>query len=312
MSDGYVDIEVAELRTHSRNLVRELGFMRQEIWDLGVTHPQFHTMQIISEVGKTTNKELSHRLRLEKSSVARMTKKLLEKAWISVETGEDDFREKLLSLTALGTEKVQDVDRESQKLNLAALSMFSSRQRATVVDSMGALASAFKVANRQRDFSIRPIRPSDNAAFADVIVRGLREFGAERPGFACSDPNFDRLFESYSVANANCYIVEDGDGTVVGGGGFAPLCGGAANIGEVQKFYILPRARGKGLAQRILNLVLDEMTQVGYSGAYLETMTEMVDAQQVYLRNGFKPLAAPLGETGHFGCDFWMYRELDR
>jgi putative acetyltransferase len=284
--------------------------MRQEIWDLGVTHPQFHTMQIISELGKATNKQLSDRLRLEKSSVARMTKGLLENGWISVETAEHDFREKLFSLTSIGTEKVQDVDRESQRLNRAALSLLSAPQRSAVIESMQTLASAFEIANRQRGFQVRTIRPDDNVAFADVILRGLREFGAGRPGFACADANFEKLFEAYDIANANCYIIEDADGILVGGGGFAPLQGGPANIGEVQKFYILPRARGKGLAQRILNLVLGDMNKVGYSGAYLETMTEMRDAQQVYLRNGFKALDAPLGKTGHFGCDFWMYRDL--
>jgi putative acetyltransferase len=30
----------------------------------------------------------------------------------------------------------------------------------------------------------------------------------------------------------------------------------------------------------------------------------------VYERAGFRYLDAPLGDTGHFGCDVWMLKDL--
>jgi putative acetyltransferase len=36
----------------------------------------------------------------------------------------------------------------------------------------------------------------------------------------------------------------------------------------------------------------------------------MTQAQKLYQRLGFQPLCAPMGATGHFGCDRWYALEL--
>ena len=48
----------------------------------------------------------------------------------------------------------------------------------------------------------------------------------------------------------------------------------------------------------------------GYTHMYLETVTAMTDAAAVYQKFGFQYLDAPIGDTGHGGCDRYMLREL--
>ena len=43
--------------------------------------------------------------------------------------------------------------------------------------------------------------------------------------------------------------------------------------------------------------------ELGYQRCYLETLTGMDTAQQLYQSFGFEKLCAPLGNTGHFSCD---------
>jgi putative acetyltransferase len=43
---------------------------------------------------------------------------------------------------------------------------------------------------------------------------------------------------------------------------------------------------------------------------YLETMPELKPALKAYERFGFQYLSAPMGNTGHFGCDRWMIKRL--
>ena len=49
---------------------------------------------------------------------------------------------------------------------------------------------------------------------------------------------------------------------------------------------------------------------MGYKKVYLETMPELGKAVSVYEQFGFQYLNGPMGNTGHFGCDVWMIKEL--
>jgi putative acetyltransferase len=43
---------------------------------------------------------------------------------------------------------------------------------------------------------------------------------------------------------------------------------------------------------------------------YLETMPELRNAIGLYEKAGFTYLSGPMGNSGHFGCDLWMIKEL--
>ena len=159
------------------------------------------------------------------------------------------------------------------------------------------------------DFVIRPIVPADNAAVAAIIQTVMPEFGASGPGFALHDPEVNNMHAAYQGARARYFVIEH-EGKVVGGGGFAPLTGGAADVCEVQKMYFYRHIRGKGLGQRLLAHVLAEAALSGYKRCYLETLETMTAARALYTKQGFLPLRGPLGTTGHHGCDAWYARDL--
>lgn len=72
------------------------------------------------------------------------------------------------------------------------------------------------------------------------------------------------------------------DGRVAGGGGIAPLQGGADDICELQKMYFLPVLRGKGLAKRLALQALDFARQHGFRCCYLETTASLTQAVALY------------------------------
>jgi putative acetyltransferase len=59
-----------------------------------------------------------------------------------------------------------------------------------------------------------------------------------------------------------------------------------------------------------MDACLEGARAAGYTKMYLETVTAMKDAAEVYKKYGFEFLAWPMGETGHGGCDLYMDREL--
>ncbi|TAK38453.1 MAG: GNAT family N-acetyltransferase [Lysobacteraceae bacterium] len=158
-------------------------------------------------------------------------------------------------------------------------------------------------------WSIRPIRAEDDARMAWIIRTVMPEFGATGCGFAISDPEVDWMSRAYS-APRNAYFVVERDGVVVGGGGVAPLEGGAHGTCELRKMYFLPEARGLGAGAAMMARCLEAARGFGFTQCYLETLSGMDAAMKLYERSGFRRIDAPMGATGHGGCNTFYLLDL--
>jgi putative acetyltransferase len=150
--------------------------------------------------------------------------------------------------------------------------------------------------------TIRPIRAEDDPAVAEIIRAVMPEFGANGPGFAIHDPEVDWMSRAYSGPRSAYFVVEQ-EGRVVGGGGLGSLAGAPDDVCELRKMYFLPGVRGAGMGRALLTRCIEEARSFGYRTMYLETLTGMDAAQRLYEKLGFERLAAPMGATGHHGCN---------
>ena len=162
--------------------------------------------------------------------------------------------------------------------------------------------------NESSAIKLRPLHRLDDVPLAKVIRAALVEFGAARPGFAWQDPELDAMNATYNGSGCRFLVAVDGE-NVLGGAGFGPLSGVNGTC-ELQKMYLAPSARGQGVGRRLMGRLLEEARLMGYRRIYLETLTGMVEAQQLYRAWGFHKIAHPLGQTGHAGCDCWFLKDL--
>jgi len=160
------------------------------------------------------------------------------------------------------------------------------------------------------DITIRPIELRDNATIAKVIRDTLAEFGANHQGTVYYDPTTDHLYEMFQ-APGSFYQVAELNGAVVGGGGIFPTEGLPADTCELVKMYLLPQVRGIGLGKKLISDCLEAARQRGYRNVYLETMPELKDALNTYAKFGFNYLKGPMGNSGHFGCELWMLKQIE-
>ena len=156
---------------------------------------------------------------------------------------------------------------------------------------------------------IREVIRSDNPHLAIVIRRVLKEMKVPLKGTAYADRELDNMYQAYSIPRSRYFVVEF-NGQILGGAGIMPLNKGAKNICELQKMYLDPKARGKGLGTNLLELCLSFARENNFSLCYLETMPYMLDAQELYRKNGFIYINNPMGDTGHYSCPVWMTKEL--
>lgn len=159
------------------------------------------------------------------------------------------------------------------------------------------------------EVEIREIRPDDNREVARLIRRVLEEMGVPKVGTAYADKALEDMYAEYDVPGATYFVVEE-KGQIIGGSGIAKLQDFQGPVCELQKMYFLERARGRGIGSKMIGICMDRAREYGFEQCYLETMPNMESAQILYKRNGFEPITAPMGNTGHFSCPVWMLKQL--
>jgi putative acetyltransferase len=157
---------------------------------------------------------------------------------------------------------------------------------------------------------IRTIQPGDNKELAHIVRNSLAEFGANRQGTVYYDPTTDHLYELFRAEKSIYYVAELNE-SIAGGAGIFPSPGLTNDTCELVKMYLLPAARGKGLGRLLIDKCLEFAKASQFRHVYIETMPELKKAMGVYEKFGFYYLDGPLGNTGHFGCDVWMLKDLD-
>lgn len=289
--------------------MRELGFLDAGRRTLGMSHAQCHALLEIERRGACTMSELSDQLALDKSTVSRTVANLLEQKLARARPDPSDARKKRLVLTAAGRRALARVHEHANDQVERALGALAAEDRAAVVTGLALYAKALRRARLAKEMRLRPMTAADDPDVAAIIRTVMPDFGADGPGFAIHDAEVDAMSEAYRGPRAGYFVVEH-RGRVIGGAGFAPLAGGPRDVCELRKMYFLPEARGLGVGSRLLDFVLDAAARAGYARCYLETLDRMHDAQRLYAKKGFDSIDAPMGATGHFGCNRFYLKRL--
>lgn len=300
--------QIRALRAASRELVRELSLIQRDAGEERLSKVQ---RQALIEIGSSGvgPAELSERLLMDKTAASRLIRQLTTRGWIRASAAADDRRRRRLELTRAGEKVLSGINAEADRRIGDAMQGLSEERLDQVREGIATFARALRRGRLREEFSLRPIRKTDNEAVASIIRSVMPEYGAEGEGYAINDPEVDQMYEAYKQPR-NAYFVLTRGERVVGGGGIAPLEGADEDVCELRKMYFLPEARGLGFGQDLLNRALAVARQKGFRRCYLETLAGMDQAQGLYRRNGFEQIDQPMGNTGHFGCDTWFVREL--
>lgn len=157
--------------------------------------------------------------------------------------------------------------------------------------------------------SYRQIREKDNKNIAELIRSVFREFGIDRPGTVYFDPTTDDLFTLFTKPGSIYWIAEE-DEIIIGGCGIYSTPGMPEGCAELVKLYLDPAKRGRGIGKELLNKSIDSARLMGYKQVYLESLPELSRALSLYEKAGFRYIPGPLGNSGHFGCNIWMLKDL--
>lgn len=135
---------VDRIRAASRLMVRELGFMQATVAATDYPPSAVHALLEIGERETMTAVELSAFLGLEKSSVSRMIRKLIEAGELREAASTGDGRIKRLLLTAKGRRTREAIQAFGRQQVMNALARLAPAQRQKVAEGLALYAEALE------------------------------------------------------------------------------------------------------------------------------------------------------------------------
>ncbi|MEM5584153.1 helix-turn-helix domain-containing GNAT family N-acetyltransferase [Roseibium sp. AS2] len=291
---------VNDIRSASRQLVREFGFLDKTIAGTDLSGSGVHAIMEIGLCPGITAKDLCNRLKLEKSTVSRLLKSLQTRGDIVQTQSQTDGRSFGLSLTPAGLETFARVDKYGNDQALRALSRIEGRQAEVVARSMTAYAEALGTSQDTGPASspdLSPDMPADlpivegyqTGMIGDIAALHARTHGP----IIGTGPTFESVVSKSMAefmprignpANNSWSVVEGSevigsisiDGEDLGG-----------NIAHLRWFILSERLRGKGLGKVLLARALEHCDRHGFGEIHLWTLKGLDAARALYERNGF-------------------------
>jgi DNA-binding MarR family transcriptional regulator len=135
---------IDDIRAASRLMVRELGFMETTLAATEYPPSAVHTILEIGIRGPMTSGQIAAFLHLEKSSVSRLVRKLIESGELREMSDVADGRVKPLALTAKGQRTLAALHEFGRSQVSGALGRLSAGERDLVREGLMLYASALK------------------------------------------------------------------------------------------------------------------------------------------------------------------------
>ncbi|MDX3929584.1 MAG: helix-turn-helix domain-containing GNAT family N-acetyltransferase [Shinella sp.] len=281
---------VDPVRTASRQLVRELGFTGGSFAETDLSPSAVHALIEIEARDGITAHDLGALLRLEKSSVSRMLRKLVLSGDVVETAAEADSRSKRLSLSVSGRRRVAAIHDFARAQVAGALNRLSPGQEQTVLDGLRLYAEALgngtgypgssriEIVSGYRTGLIARITQMHALYYARTSGFGQRFESVVAGGLAAFCDRLDNPNNAIWVAMRGCEIVGS---VAIDGEDLGP---GTAHL---RWFIVDDAVRGEGIGKTLLAAALAFADGGGFAETHLWTFSGLGAARRLYEANGF-------------------------
>ncbi|CZT34826.1 bifunctional helix-turn-helix transcriptional regulator/GNAT family N-acetyltransferase [Rhizobium sp. 9140] len=287
-----IDETIRSIRDASRGLVRELGFLEPTLAGTDLAPSGVHALIEIEAHSAMTASVLCTLLGLEKSSVSRLVRKLVDAGEVREESSHGDGRSKCLSLTTKGQGTVAAIHAFATSQVSAALSRMEVADRLTVLTGLRTYTDALHAGRTDAPGIERPGITIESGYRSGIIGRSAEihaafyrrvGFGAYfeaqvAAGLAAFVQRLDKPVNGLWSAVESLRIV----GTVAIDGEDL-----GAGLAHLRWFIVDDGQRGGGAGRRLLSEALSFCDRLGFRETHLWTFRGLDAARHLYEANGF-------------------------
>lgn len=281
-----LDSQINQLRHASRKLIRELGILQLSKAKLKSTPQHWHALIEIHKEPDITIAKLSQLLLLSPSSVSRIVNSLIKDNLVSYKDGLDR-REKYLQITPEGMIEIKNIDRFSNHKIKGAFEFLTENDKNQIVSAIEKYALALEK-SRVTQEQVKILTLSTSRTIRKQIVNMIENIQSKEfslPITEALNACVLRAEGDFHYNNSyNFWYAVDIDGKIIGSIGLKKIDN---NNAEIKKFFIEKPYRGKGVSQKLMNVLIKAAFKHQFNNLYLGTVNILKAAQCFYEKYGF-------------------------
>jgi DNA-binding MarR family transcriptional regulator/GNAT superfamily N-acetyltransferase len=276
MFSGSRPEHIAAVREFNRFYTARLGLLRKRHLDGEFSLTEARVLYEIGAAPNVTASTLHNTLHLDPGYLSRLLATMMRRKLVRHKTSPADAREKLLTLSSLGERKVDQLNHQSALQIHGVLDNLSEADRETVVSS---LSQVRRILIRAQPIQIVQLTKETQAAHAilqeyyetvNVLVR-------DKPGAV------QAIIDATASGVWLAYIGKEVVGCVV-----LRRLEFMAKSGECKRLYVKPWARGRGIADKLLDAQEMHAHKEGLEWIYLDSYDDLKTAIALYERRGYE------------------------
>jgi DNA-binding MarR family transcriptional regulator/N-acetylglutamate synthase-like GNAT family acetyltransferase len=275
--------QIDAVRQFNRAYTRKLGVLDEAFLETPFSLTEARVLHELSE-GEKTASEVASVLGLDAGYLSRIIDRFAKAKLVTRSSSAEDRRSVLISLTRLGYTAYAPLELRSRDRVGAMVDALPPSGRAQLLGAMKQV-TALTGAGGEIRVSLRTHRPGDMG----WIVMRHGALYAEEYGYG---PQFEALvadicaqfLKSYDQKSERCWIAEL-NGVAAGS---VCLVRADKKTAKLRLMFLEPWARGRGIAQKLVEECIAFARRSGYEKIVLWTQGELLAARKLYAGAGFR------------------------
>jgi DNA-binding MarR family transcriptional regulator/GNAT superfamily N-acetyltransferase len=275
--------KIDEIRRFNRAYTRKLGVLDENFLDTRFSLTEARVLHELTE-GQKTASEIAGSLGLDAGYLSRILDRFSKAKLITRSHSAEDRRSVLVSLTRLGYSVYAPLEARSRESVGALIEPLQPSAQAQLLEGMK-LVSVLTEKGGDNKITLRTHRAGDMG----WITMRHGALYAEEYGYG---PQFEALvaqicaqfLKDYRPKSERCWIAELGGVPA----GSVCLVRADAKTAKLRLMFLEPWARGKGIAQRLVDESIAFARKCRYEKIVLWTQSELVAARKLYASAGFE------------------------
>ncbi len=276
--------QIDAVRDFNRTYTRTLGVLDEAFLDTPFSLTEARVLHELSE-GEKTSSEVGSALGLDAGYLSRIIDRFAKAKLVTRSSSAEDRRSILISLTRLGYTVYAPLELRSRDRVGAMIGALPQSGQVQLLGAMKQVATLTGVGGAAGRVTLRAHRPGDMG----WITMRHGALYAEEYGYG---PHFEAMvaeicagfLKNYDAKSERCWIAEVDDVAV----GSVCLVRADKKTAKVRLMFMEPWARGRGIAQKLLDECIAFAKARRYEKIVLWTQSELLAARKLYVRAGFK------------------------